>query len=82
MEKFKKLLSEHHDWPCRYHFKFVVPAEQEDKVRALIEGADVSVRPSRNGKFVSVTLEAVIDSPEDVVEIHTRASAIEGLIAL
>lgn len=82
MEHFKKLLSEHHDWPCQYLFKFVVPSEQEAKVRALIPDADITVRQSKNGRFVSLSIRAEIDSPEDVIEIHTRASLIEGLIAL
>ncbi len=82
MEHFKKLLSEHHDWPCQYLFKFVVPSEQEAKVRALIPDADITVRQSKNGRFVSLSIRAEIDSPEDVIEIHTRASLIEGMIAL
>jgi len=82
MDHFKKLLSEHHDWPCQYLFKFVVPAEQETTVRALLPDAEITVRQSKNGRFVSVSIKAEIDSPEDVIEIHTRASLIEGLIAL
>jgi hypothetical protein len=82
VEHFKKLLQEHHDWPCRYQFKFVVTAEREQDVRALLPDAEISVRPSRNGKFVSVTMIALLQSPDEVVEVHTRASAIDGLIAL
>ena len=82
MDHFKQLLSEHHDWPCLYLFKFVVPAEHEGLVRALIPEADVTVRQSKNGRFVSVSIKAEIDSPEEVIEIHTRAALIEGLIAL
>jgi len=82
VDHFKKLLSDHHDWPCKYLFKFVVPAEQEASVRALIQDAEITVRQSKNGRFVSVSITAEVDSPEDVIEIHTRASLIEGLIAL
>jgi hypothetical protein len=82
MDHFKQLLAEHHDWPCQYLFKFVVPSEHEGQVRALIPDAEITVRQSKNGRFVSVSIKAEIDSPEDVIEIHTRASLIEGLIAL
>lgn len=82
MDRFKHLLSEQHDWPCEYLFKFVVPSEHEGLVRALIPDADVTVRQSKNGRFVSLSITAEIDSPEDVIEIHTRAALIEGLIAL
>lgn len=82
MEHFKQLLKEHHDWPCRYQFKFVVPSEREGDVRALLTDAEITVRASRNGKFVSVTMIALLESPDEVVEVHTRASSIAGLIAL
>ena len=85
MEHFRKLLSEHHDWPCKYLFKFVVPNEQESKVRELFLDnvtAEFSVRASKNGRFVSVSITADIESPERVIEIHTQASVIEGLLSL
>lgn len=82
MEHFKQLLKDHHEWPCRYHFKFVVPAEFEQEVRALLPNAEITVRASRNGKFVSVSLIALVENPDEVVEVHTRAATIDGLIAL
>lgn len=82
MDHFKKLLEDHHDWPCNYVFKFVVPVEHELKVRALIEGAEITTRQSKNGRFVSVTITASMENPEAVVAVHERAALIEGLIAL
>ena len=82
MDHFKKLLEDHHEWPCHYLFKFVVPVEHELKVRALIDGAEVATRHSKNGRFVSVSITAKMESPAAVVAIHELAASIEGLIAL
>lgn len=82
MDHFKKLLADHHDWPCDYLFKFVVPVEHEPRVCAMIADAKISRRHSKNGRFVSVSITARMESPEAVIEIHKLAALIEGLISL
>lgn len=82
MDHFKKLLADHHEWPCNYLFKFVVPVEDELKVRSLIDGAEVTARHSKNGRFVSVSITARMESPEAVIAVHELAAQIKGLISL
>ena len=78
-ESLKTALEEHYDFPCSYTFKFVVPKERSEDVEKLIEGATISHRPSSNGKYVSVTLVAVMDSSEAVLDVY-RASLTEYLM--
>ena len=80
--KFKKLLLENHQFPCKFLFKFVVPADQKDEVRALIPEAEISERPSSSGKYVSVSLNHLVDDVEHVLKIYEEAAKIENLISL
>lgn len=82
MQRFRELLDEHHDWPCDYTFKFVVPCDRQRDVEGLLSGAAVAVRPSKKGNYVSVTLTAHLKSPDAVIAVHQKAAKIAGLIAL
>lgn len=69
-------------WPCLYVFKFIVGKGQLGEVTALFSGVEVTVRDSKHGKYVGVTVELSMESSAAVIEIYRRASLIEGLIAL
>ncbi len=84
-EKFKKhkeLLETQYVFPCEYLFKFIVPSEQEPKVRALFPNHEPQLRPSTKGNYVSLTITYHADSSDLVLAIYEKASKIEGLIAL
>lgn len=82
MNQFRQLLDKQHTWPCIYRFKFVVPVEQEAAVRLLLPSAEVSIRLSKNGRYVSVTLAAMMEDADAVIKVHTRAATIDGLLSL
>ena len=56
-------------WPGPYLFKFIAPKDRIGEVEALFEGHEYRLRPSRNGRWVSLTCERVMASSEAVVEI-------------
>lgn len=69
-------------WPDVYTFKFIVPRAQVNHLVALIDGHRYSQRESSGGRFVAVTMEAMMTSSDDVVAIYERVAVIEGIMAL
>ncbi len=82
---FRKLLAEEITWPHVYMFKFIVPANQDKEVQVLHlfpQGVDVSYKKSRTGKYVSITIKALVPSPDDVLKYYKQAAKIEGIMSL
>jgi hypothetical protein len=82
MDRFQKLLDDQHAWPAEYTFKFIVPEDRLDELKAVFGQIPVSVRPSRHGRYMSVTATMLIHSSDEIVAIYTEAGHIAGLIAL
>jgi putative lipoic acid-binding regulatory protein len=85
-ERIKAQLNASHEWPGVYMFKFIVPADNEKiaRVEALFNShtAEVRIRPSKNGNYISITARELMMSAEQVLACYEKASHIEGLIAL
>ena len=82
LDSLRERLAEAEEWPCRYTFKFIVPVAKDPDARALLPGAEFEARPSKGGKYVGLTARVIMDTPDAVVSVYTRAAHIEGLIAL
>jgi hypothetical protein len=82
IEGFKEKLEKSHSWPSLYMFKFIVPAGKEKEVCKLFPKHEVNQKPSRNGKYISLTTEIMAGSTDQVISIYLQADRIEGLIAL
>jgi putative lipoic acid-binding regulatory protein len=63
-------------------FKFIVPQEQSHQLCAVLDMMPSCERASRSGKYVSLTLEEEMSSPEEVVIIYQKASTVPGVLAL
>ena len=81
-KSFKKTLDEQLSFPALYMFKFIVPEGKEQEVTALFPKNEAEFKPSSKGKYISVTVKAMMESSEAIVNIYGRAKAIEGIIAL
>lgn len=88
-EKYSKLLeqlTDGFDWPTVYMFKFIVPADNAKiaQVEGLFDSneAEISIRNSSKGNFVSITAKEMMISPDKVIERYLEAEGIEGLISL
>ena len=73
-------------WPRLYMFKFIVPADNERI--ALVEKlfdtreAQVNMRTSKKGNYVSITAKEIMLSPDHVIARYKSAEGIDGLISL
>ncbi len=81
-QRHKLLLDSQHEWPCEYGFKFIVPTTELQNLRALFTaGETMSERPSKGGKYTSLTLKTTVDSSDAVLEIYDRVRCIPGIMA-
>ncbi len=80
---FKELLDQHHHWPGTYTFKFIVAKDKVESVLDLFEERDeISTRPSRHGRYISVTANCEVSSSDEVIAVYEAAAAIKGIIPL
>jgi putative lipoic acid-binding regulatory protein len=82
IDEFKEKLEKSYSWPSLYMFKFIVPAGKEQEVRKLFPKNEVVQKPSKNGKYISLTTEIMAGSTDQIISIYLQANRIEGLIAL
>ncbi len=81
----REKLEENDDWPRVYFFKFIVPSDNQKlaQVEALFGSeAQVSLKQSSKGNFVSVGAKELMLSADRVIERYEKAAQIEGLMAL
>ena len=73
-------------WPRLYMFKFISPADPETlaQVEALFDAkvAEVQLRPSKTGKFISVSAKEMMMDTDRVIERYRAAAQIKGVISL
>lgn len=82
IKNFKKVLEEHHEWPCEYTFKFIVPSKSLNELKSLLEGIAHSEKDSKTGKYTSVTATVTADCSDFILNLYQKAATIEGLISL
>lgn len=81
----REKLEANNEWPRVYFFKFIVPSDNKKlaQVEALFgPEAEVSLKQSSKGTFVSVSAKELMLSADRIVERYEKASEIEGLMAL
>lgn len=81
-DSFRNTLEECHEWPCSFTFKFIAPKEVSEELSALFPIEAVRLRPSRAGKYISVTAEMTVCNSEEVVSIYRQAMLVPGVICL
>ncbi|SMF66638.1 DUF493 family protein [Pseudobacteriovorax antillogorgiicola] len=81
-EQFRDRLEEGYDWPASYTFKFVVPKDKKGSLLSLAPMGEISEKLSSTGKYVSVTIKSMMETPDHVVDAYKRVSAIKGVISL
>ncbi len=82
IESFRVKLEAVSVWPSLYMFKFIVPAEEKDKVKEIFSSHEVKERASKNGKYVSLTIHLLANSAEQIIEKYLETYKIKGIIAL
>lgn len=79
---FKQKLEASGSFPMLYMFKFIIPVESKNKIMALFPKNEVTIKPSSGGKYISTTIQSLMDSSDDIIEIYDKAATIEGIISL
>jgi putative lipoic acid-binding regulatory protein len=82
INSFRLKLDQHYRWPSLYMFKFIVPKNRVDEVILLFPKHTSTQKESRQGNYVSITLQMMMPSSEAVIAVYQKASTIQGLIAL
>ena len=86
-----ELLESRHAFPCHYTFKVIGSAADNFTARVvacvrneLLMETDppFSLRNTEHGRHVSVTLEPMCNSSQQVLAIYSRLSGIDGLVML
>jgi hypothetical protein len=83
---FREKLKKSAEWPADYVFKFILKSAEKDKqqhLRSLFKkNVSLAFKSSSKGKYISVTIKALMESPNEIISIYENAGEIEGLIAL
>ncbi|MBU2997327.1 DUF493 domain-containing protein [Cellulophaga baltica] len=84
--KLKAQLEDTSSWPATYLYKFIVPTEGTGvkEVEAVFdnEGAVVTKKQSKNGKYTSVTISLIMKNPDAVIEKYKLVGKVENVISL
>ena len=85
-EKLKKSLTETTEFPSKYMYKFIIPSGDEKfkQIETIFDnmGAVISSKPSKTGKYTSLTITVKMKSPDHVISKYQEVSKVEGVISL
>lgn len=73
-------------WPTEYLYKFIVPTNPQkiEQVENAFDniGAVIQTKQSKNAKYTGISINVLMESPEQVIEKYIEVSTIEGIISL
>lgn len=85
-DKLKKSLDETSTFPTKYMFKFIIPADKEKfkNIETIFDniGAVINSKPSKTGKYNSLTILVNMQSADDIIDKYIEVSKIDGVISL
>lgn len=86
-DKLRSQLYETASWPSEYLYKFIVLSENEKiaQVESIFNnmGAVIKTKPSKNGKYTSLSINVQMATPENVIEKYKEVGEkVEGIISL
>ncbi len=82
LAKLQAALDTCETWPCDYCFKFIAKSDELGPLLELFEGFAVSLRESAGGKYTSLTVQAVMQSSDEVLAVYRKAAEHPGIISL
>ncbi|MDG1378784.1 MAG: DUF493 family protein [Flavobacteriaceae bacterium] len=80
-------LEETSSWPSKYLYKFIVKTDVQ-KIKKIetyfdFKGAVINTNVSKNGKYTSVSINIIMETPESVINKYKEiANNVEGVISL
>ena len=86
------LLEKFHQFPCDYQFKVIgyadkrllndVKSAAENVLGPLDDDGAVSGKASSQGRYESITVEAMMQSAEQVLEVYAALRQVSGLVSI
>ncbi|MCH2211842.1 MAG: DUF493 domain-containing protein [Fuerstiella sp.] len=86
-----QLLESRHDFPCAYTFKVIGSVDDNFLARVIAAVRDelnmesdpvYSMRSTRNGSHIAITLEPNCESPRQVLAIYSRLTGMNGVVLI
>lgn len=85
-KKLKNSLEETTEFPTAYMYKFIIPTSKEklNKIETIFNhtGAVITTKPSKTGKYNSITINVKMKSADAVIAKYKEVSKVEGVISL
>ena len=79
-------LDNSNNWPAEYLFKFIVPSVG-DNVKFVEDsfdcmGAVIKTTKSKTGKYTSISVDATVNSSQEIIQKYKEVSVIKGIVSL
>ncbi len=85
-KKLKESLDETTEFPTDYMYKFIILTVKEriQEVEDIFDnmGAIITSKPSKNGKYTSLTILVKMENSDDIIKKYKEVSDVEGIISL
>ena len=85
-KKLKISLEETTVFPTKYMYKFIIPANKEKiaEIETIFDhtGAVINKKPSKTGKYNSITVMVNMKNADAVIEKYKEVALVEGVISL
>lgn len=83
--RLKEELANTSEWPTEYLYKFIVQSDSE-KIIAVENAFDnmgsvITTNQSKTGKYTSISINVMMESPDFVIQKYLQVSTIEGIIS-
>ena len=86
-----ELLESRHEFLCCYKFKVIGSSDDNFTARVVFAVRDelqlevdpnYSLRQTKSGNHIAITLEPTCESPQQVLAIYSRLTGVDGLVML
>ncbi|NQX82676.1 MAG: DUF493 family protein [Flavobacteriaceae bacterium] len=85
-DSLREKLEESNKYPCRYMFKYVMPAdgEQEGQLKEIFKDlkTTTTVGKSKTGKYKSITIVMTVENTDQIIDKYLKVENIKGLVSL
>lgn len=82
IESFREKLDKQYSWPAVYTFKFISTKDKADEVAKLFPRHEVVEKPSSKGKYISLTINMMVKSSQDVINVYIEVHKLGGVLSL
>jgi len=85
-KKLKSNLEETTKFPSKYMFKFIIPSDEakSEQIKVIFNymGAVINTKPSKTGKYKSLTVLVTMQNADEIIKKYKEVSKVEGVISL